>query len=296
MNRRNAIIGIILLVVIIAGGAWIYNQVLGDTLEASGPIQATPVVESSSQTETSTQETVVNPEPTTETAAYPAPAEPANAEPESNEAMAAAAYPAPAEPASAQPEPTEAVPASDSPGTGVAVFAISQAESEVRFSIFEELRGDPVTVVGVSDQVAGEIALDFSDLTTAQVGSIQINARTLVTDQDRRNQAIRNFILDTDAYEFITFTPTSVIGLSGSSSPGDQFSFQIEGDLTIRDITQSVAFDVTAQEISVDQLSGSATAVISLDAFELTIPSVPFVANVGEEVTLEIDFVASAVQ
>ena len=53
---------------------------------------------------------------------------------------------------------------------------------------------------------------------------------------------------------------------------------------------------VTAQEVSVDQLAGSATTVINLESFELTIPSVPFVANVGEEVTLEIDFVAFAIQ
>jgi polyisoprenoid-binding protein YceI len=151
-------------------------------------------------------------------------------------------------------------------------------------------------VVGVSDQVAGEIAVDFSDLSTAEVGPIQINARTLVTDQDRRNQAIRNFILNTDTYEFITFTPTGITGLTGSSSPGDQFSFQIEGDLTIRDITQPVVFDVIAQEVSVDQLTGTATTVINLEAYEITIPSVPFVANVGEEVTLEIDFVALAIQ
>jgi polyisoprenoid-binding protein YceI len=296
MNRRNAIIGFFLLL-IIAGGALIYNQLLGDTLEATGPIQATPVVvESSSQTETSTQETVANPEPSTETAAYPAPAERANAEPEPTEAMAAAAYPAPAEPANAEPEPTEPVAESDSPNTGVAVLAISQADSEVRFSIFEELRGDPVTVVGVSDQVAGEIAVDFSDLSTTEVGPIQINARTLVTDQDRRNQAIRNFILNTDTYEFITFTPTGITGLAGSSSPGDQFSFQIEGNLTIRDITQPVVFDVIAQEVSVDQLTGTATTVINREAYEITIPSVPFVANVGEEVTLEIVFVALAIQ
>jgi len=46
----------------------------------------------------------------------------------------------------------------------VRVFRISQTRSRVRFEIDEELRGEPKTVVGTTDQVAGEIALDFSNL------------------------------------------------------------------------------------------------------------------------------------
>ena len=40
MNNRNLIFGIIVLVVVIIGGIWLYNWVLGDTEEASGPISA----------------------------------------------------------------------------------------------------------------------------------------------------------------------------------------------------------------------------------------------------------------
>ena len=58
---------------------------------------------------------------------------------------------------------------------GLVVYEISQGDSEVRFELDEDLRGVRTTVVGMTDQVAGQIALDFSDLATAQVGEIQIN-------------------------------------------------------------------------------------------------------------------------
>jgi len=45
---------------------------------------------------------------------------------------------------------------------------------------------------------------------------------------------------------------------------------------------------------STTRLTGTATTVVNRGDYNLTIPSVPNVANVGEDVTLEIDFVAEA--
>ena len=187
-----------------------------------------------------------------------------------------------------------ALPASTAQGSGPVVFQIVPDQSQVSFSIYEELGGQPKTVVGTTSEVAGQLAVDVQDLSETQVGVIQVNARTLTTDNDRRNGAIRNFILNTDQYEFITFTPTSVTGLSGAAQPGQSFTLQISGDLTLRDVTRSVTFNVTAQGVSATQITGTATATVNRGDFNLTIPSVRNVANVGEEVTLQIDFVANA--
>jgi polyisoprenoid-binding protein YceI len=172
------------------------------------------------------------------------------------------------------------------------LFQIVAAQSEASFSIYEELAGEPKTVVGATSEVAGQLALNADDLSQTQLGVIQINARTFVTDNDRRNGAIRNFILNTDQYELITFTPTALTGLSGAAQPGQTLTFQVTGDLTIRNVTQSVTFDVTAQGVSASHITGTAIATIQRSAFNLTIPSVPNVANVGEAVTLQINFVA----
>lgn len=177
------------------------------------------------------------------------------------------------------------------------LFRISQDESQAEYNIFEVLNGSDKTVVGTTSEVAGDIVIDLSDLSQTEVGEIAINARTFATDEDRRDNSVARFILqsESDANEFITFQPTAISGLPDSASVGDTLEFQVTGDLTIAGTTQSVAFDVTATLATADQLTGHAETVIQRADFNLTIPSVPFVADVGEEVTLKLDFVASAI-
>jgi len=184
--------------------------------------------------------------------------------------------------------------AADEAGGGLTIYQIDPASSQVRFELDEVLRGSPKTVVGATDQVAGEIAVDLNDLASAQVGEIRINARTLTTDNNFRNRALNNRILNTGDYEFITFVPTAVNGLSDSAAVGDTIEFSIDGDLMIRDSTMPVTFAVTATPVSATQLAGSAAATIAREDFNLVIPSVPDVADVEEEVELYIDFVANA--
>ena len=190
---------------------------------------------------------------------------------------------------------TESSPSDDeTSGAGTSTtVVIAQDESEARFSINEILRGNPTTAVGVTDQVAAEFAINFDDPGATQVGVVQVNARTIATDQNQRNRAIRQFILRTDEFEFITFTPTAVSGLPDSVTFGESYTFQITGDLTIRDITQAATFEVTMTPVSETRLEGSASSTVSRGDYGLKIPSVPIVAEVEDEVLLEIDFVAT---
>lgn len=180
---------------------------------------------------------------------------------------------------------------------GATIYRIVPEASEVRFVIDEVLRGSPYTVVGTTSEVAGDIAVDTSTPANTEVGTIRVNARTLTTDSDQRNRALRSFILKSaeDAYEFVEFQPTAIEGLPESVTEGEAFTFQIIGDLTIAGTTQSVTFDTTATLDSSDQLTGQAVATVLYPDFNLTIPSVPFVAGVDEDVRLEIDFVARTV-
>jgi polyisoprenoid-binding protein YceI len=177
------------------------------------------------------------------------------------------------------------------------VFRISQDESQVEYSLYELLNGADKTVIGTTAQVAGDILLNLSDLSQAEIGEISINARTFATDEDRRDNAVARFILqsEADANEFITFVPTSISGLPESASVGDTLTFEVTGNLTIAGVTQQITFNVSATLESEDRLVGNAETIVQRSAFNLTIPDVPFVANVGDDVTLKLDFVANAV-
>lgn len=177
---------------------------------------------------------------------------------------------------------------------GATVFEISQDESEARFIINEVLNGADKTVVGITNQVAGQILVDADNTANVQLGALQVNTRTLSTDSGNRNRAIQNIILETGRYEFVTFVPTAISGLPASAAVGDSFSFQVTGDLTIRDITQQVTFDVTVTAESDTRISGLARTTINRSDFDLQIPQVPQVASVEESLILELQFVALA--
>jgi polyisoprenoid-binding protein YceI len=189
----------------------------------------------------------------------------------------------------------QALSAAGSASTGSGrTYQIDQSASQVRFELDEDLRGLRNTVVGSTDQIAGEILLDLNQPAAAQLGTIRINARALATDNTLRNRAIQNRILNTDAFEFISFAPTAINGLPDSVAVGDTVSFSLAGELTIRDLTQPAVFDVTVTVESPEKLSGSASSLVSRSDFDLRIPEVPNVANVEEDVELHIDFVANA--
>lgn len=179
---------------------------------------------------------------------------------------------------------------------GGTTFVLSPENSQVSFTLLEDLRGVRTTVVGTTNQVAGTISVDFANPQNSTVGPIEINLRTLATDNEFRNRAIRAEILESarDEYEFTTFTPTAINGLPERVSVGDTFTFTVTGDLPIRQITNSVTFDVTVTLVSETELTGSAEATVLRSAYDLQIPSVPGVANVTDDVLLQIRFAATA--
>ncbi len=261
---KKVIIGIGIVGILIVVGVAAY--VLRPTAEASAPIEAVPV---------KVEQPIVEEPTLTEEETAKAASEEKNEEemPEADESAA------------------EAETASSD---GIIIFTIVPAESEVRFTLDELLSGLPTTVIGATDQVAGEIAIDPAAPANSQVGVILINARTFVTDNNFRNRAINNEILETDEFEFVSFTPTAITGFPENPSIGETLEFQITGDLTIRDITQEITFDVSILAVSETRLEGSASAMVPRDDYDLQIPEVSRVADVDEEVLIEIDFVAVA--
>jgi len=174
------------------------------------------------------------------------------------------------------------------------LFQIQPGQSTARFTLTEVLRGEPKTVVGETDQVAGQIAVDPSSPDDAQVGTILINARTLATDDSQRNRMIQNFILSTNDYEYVSFTPTSGIGLPQTATLGTPYRFQINGQLSLKGVTRDVTFDATVTPVTDAQLHGMATTTIQRNDWGLSIPDVPFVANVSDQIQLDLNFVATA--
>ncbi len=225
----------------------------------------------------------------------------ANVRLESLEARMAGSDAASAASASLPPSPTPTPATAAAAGAELperALFRIAEAESEARFKIEEVLLGNPTTVVGATRRVAGDIIVNFRSPASSQIGTIAINARTLKTDQEFRDQAIRGQILQSsrDEYEFIEFTPVELINLPDTPATfGSPLLFQIRGDLKIRDVTRSVVFDAAVTPVAPDRIEGLVSVTVRYSDFGLEIKAPPQVSSVGETVTLELEFVALAV-
>jgi len=188
------------------------------------------------------------------------------------------------------------------PGDMRSLFSLESGASEARFIIDEMLLGEPKTVVGMTTEVTGEMLIDLDNPANSVLGMIRINVRTLETDNEFRTRALRGQILQSDRpeYEFATFTPTELVGLPESAAIGEAFIFQIGeafifqvvGSLNVHGVSRDVIFDASVTSISSSQIEGTASAVVLYRDFELNIPEAPGVADVSDEVRLEIDFVA----
>lgn len=304
MSRRSLnILGILILMGITAAvSIFAYIYLVGGSGEATEPLSA-PTLDLSTPTPNALLTQVAELQATNDALSTAVASTGAEATAEATETMTESTAEATAESMAATVEPTEE-PTEEATAEATAVAAasagtlyrIETSGSEVSFTLTEDLRGQPTTVVGTTDQVAGDIFVDFATPANSKIGVIRINARTLSTDSEFRNRAIRSEILESasDTYQFIEFTPTSITGLPDTVAVGSTVNFQVIGDLKIRDIVQSVTFDVSVTA-GTDKLEGSATTTVTREQYNLQIPNAPGVANVSDDVTLDIKFVAAVV-
>lgn len=222
------------------------------------------------------------PQPAATAATAPAPAPVATA----TTAPEPAATEAPAPATTATETPTEPAEASQ----GAMAFVLGEG-TVARYKVEEELaRQGFFVATGETTDVAGRIVFDDEDAVVTDKSSIVIQAGTLRTDSDRRDRYVRERTLLTAQYPEVVFRPTSVDGLpSPISDASGTVEFTISGDLTIRDQTRPVTWDVTAE--FGDIITGIAVIDITFEQFGMDKPSVAIVLSVEDTIRLEIAFV-----
>lgn len=198
-------------------------------------------------------------------------------------------------------EPTQGLdvqPLQDAEGT---LYEIDSDQSTARFEIAEVLRGADIIVEGTTNQVGGQISVNFDAPEESQIGEIVINARTLATDNEDRNRALRTVILQSanPDYEFITFMPTELTINNQSNDNivvGTVLDVSVEGDLKVIEATRRETFTGEVTYTSSDTISGTLSTTIRYADYDIGLQAPPIVSEISEEVTLVIDFVAVRVE
>lgn len=202
-----------------------------------------------------------------------------------------AAQPAdpPAATEAAQPQPTEAV----APAAGAAtVYRIDAGQSQARYEVSETFfQGNQLNLaIGRTQGIAGDVLVDFANPANSQIGTIVIDVSQLTSDEGRRDNFIRNNALESSRFPQATFKPTKVEGLPASVKPGDQLTLKVTGDLTVKETTRPVTFEVTLT-VDQDKLTGTASTEIVLSDFDAG-PIQLAMLQTEDKAKLVFDFVA----
>ncbi len=173
-------------------------------------------------------------------------------------------------------------------------MSIVQSESKAEFSLSEVLRGTPTKVVGTTNQIAGNMTIKSSAPAKITIGEVKVNARTLKTDNEQRNGAIARLILKSEdpAYEYITFTSTAVTGVPNEIKTNVSFPFSVTGDLTIHGMTKSITFTAQGTLRADGSFAATAEHIVTYADFGISVPNLPFLANVDKTAKLSVSIVA----
>jgi polyisoprenoid-binding protein YceI len=173
-------------------------------------------------------------------------------------------------------------------------FEIVGAESTARYLAEEELADVGAnTAIGTTNAIVGRIGLGPDGAPVAG-GTIEVDLRTLTSDQARRDNFLRRNTLQTDTYPLATFVVTGVEDWPGPLGEGQEARFTLRGDLTVHGVTKPVEWEATATRRG-ETIAGTAATTIQMTDFGITPPKVGPVMSIDEVVRLELAIVARQV-
>lgn len=187
-----------------------------------------------------------------------------------------------------------AAPTMDPPAAAKVTYKIVPGESKVTYEVGETFLNQNNRfnlAVGVTSVVNGEIHADLADPPASSLGEFSIDISQFTSDSNRRDNAIRRDWLESTKFPMAVFKPTRIESLPASYTEGQAYTFRVTGDLTVKETTRPVTFDISAS-LQGDTLSGKATTTILMSAFGVGLISILGVLTTEDEARLTLDFVA----
>ena len=171
------------------------------------------------------------------------------------------------------------------------VIAPDSGTSQARYRVREQLAGVdfPNDAIGKTSKVEGQIVFDANGAVLKEHSKITVHVASLASDRDRRDNYIRRNLLQTEQFPNVTFVPVAVTGLKFPLADSADVAFRMTGDLTVRDQTKLVTWNVMAK-LKPGVVTGSAITMFTFTEMGLTKPRVQSVLSVNDEITLELDF------
>ena len=177
-------------------------------------------------------------------------------------------------------------PTTFSPAAGITLYSVDPTHTQVAFAVRHLMIA---TVRGSFKDVQGTVRIDAADPSRAAV-DVRVNIGSIDTREPQRDAHLKSAdFFDAERFPVMTFR-------GGRLTGGIDGNFKLAGDLTIRDVTREVVFDVTPEGRGMDPWGNeragfSATAKISRGEFGLKWNQALETGGVvvGDEVRISID-------
>jgi len=175
--------------------------------------------------------------------------------------------------------------------TDTVKLVIVPSTSEARFRAREVLAGNTLSndAVGTTKQIEGTLIGKMDGTIVSAQSKFRVDLRTLKSDQAMRDNFIKQDTLNTAKFPYAEFVPIQAPGLPLALPADGKANFQLVGDLTVRDVTKRVTWDVVSQ-VNGDLITGTAVTKFSFGYFNMTKPNVARVLSIEDTIQLELDF------
>lgn len=173
-------------------------------------------------------------------------------------------------------------------------YAIAATNSKATYKVNETFinQGNRFnTAQGTTGDITGDITINKQNPSLSTVGTIKVDISKLASDSGQRDNQIRNRWLESTKYPTATFVPKRLEGLPTTPyTDGQDLTFKIVGDLTIRTVTKEVTFDATGKIVG-DTFTGTSTTKFNMTDFGFDPPDIAGIvkAENGVELTMTIE-------
>jgi polyisoprenoid-binding protein YceI len=173
-----------------------------------------------------------------------------------------------------------------------------QDQSSARYIVVEQFANESLSssAIGKTSAVTGTIQLDNKGEIVAAGSRVIVDLTTLTSDKGRRDNYLRTRLdLGSQQYPSATLVIKEIQGLPWPLPSTGKITFQLTGDLTIREITRQLTWDVAAQ-IDQSSVTGEASAHFTFDTFDIEKPKLLFILSIEDQIDVVVDFTASLKQ
>jgi polyisoprenoid-binding protein YceI len=173
------------------------------------------------------------------------------------------------------------------------VYTLNSEESTASYVAQEELASIGANeVVGTTNAIIGSILVDENGV-PLECSNFAVDMRTLVTDESKRDNFLRENTLESETFPFATFVVSSIEGLEDGLVEGETMNAQLTGDLTLHGVTRPATWEAELT-LADGTITGTANTTFVIADYEMEKPIVGPVTSIDDEIELRVEITAAS--